>query len=172
MTNENNGEDYEGDEGKEGENDEHQAGPGIGHRANSTSFKKGQSGNLSRRPKGSRNRKRILADVTSARVSATHNGKRVKKSKYELSLTQLANKAASGDLKAIALLNDLMLKHGLTGADVAGTTLPQLGPDDELVMADIVRRIRDADPTSGLANAHSGESHLTPHPESEKEQDS
>jgi Family of unknown function (DUF5681) len=165
MTNKSSGDDYEGD-------DEHQTGPGTGHRANSTSFKKGQSGNLSGRPKGSRNRKKMLADVTSARVSVTQNGRRVKKSKYELSLTQLVNKAAGGELKAIALLNDLMLKHGLTGPDVAGTTLPQLSSDDELVMSDIVRRIRDADPTNGVANAHSEESHLAPHPETGKEQDS
>jgi hypothetical protein len=143
-----------------------------GWHPNRTSFTKGVSGNPSGRPKGSRNRKTVLSDVTNVKVSVRENGKQVRKSKYELSLTQLANKAAGGDLKAVAMLNDLMLKHGLTGPDVAGATLPQLGPDDEVVMADIIRRIRQADPATGDLSVSTGEqSNPPPNPEPDKEQD-
>jgi Family of unknown function (DUF5681) len=138
---ENDGDDHKGD--RESDSEGHQK-LGPGHRANSTSFKKGVSGNLSGRPKGSRNRKTIVAAAANAKVTFNENGKRVRRTKFEVSQIQLANKAAGGDIKAIGMQNEFHFKLGLLGSET-GSVLPQLGANDELVMADIIRRIRASD---------------------------
>ena len=127
----------------------------TGHRANSTSYKKGTSGNLSGRPKGSRNRKTIIAAAGNAKVTFNEGGKRVKKTKFEVSQIQLANQAARGDLKAIAMLLDYQMKFGLLSPD-GDFGLPQLGLNDKVVMADIIRRIRASDPADDQPDPTSG----------------
>lgn len=53
------------------------------------------------RPRGSRNLKAIVEEVSREKVSAQINGKTVKISRKELSVRQMAQKAGAGDLKAI-----------------------------------------------------------------------
>lgn len=66
-----------------------------------TQFGKDRPGNRNGRPKGSRNSDTILKKALAARVSVKEGGRERKITKHEAILTQLVNKAASGDLKAI-----------------------------------------------------------------------
>ena len=67
-------------------------------------FKPGQSGNPRGRPSGSKNLKTMLAETLREKVVVTDNGKRKSISKGAALLTQLVNKAAQGDMRAIGLL--------------------------------------------------------------------
>ena len=64
------------------------------------------------RPKGAKNFSTIVNEALCAKVSAKINGKTVKMTKVELSVHQLANKASSGDPKAIAKVIELYQQHG------------------------------------------------------------
>jgi Family of unknown function (DUF5681) len=75
---------------------------GFGKPPKSRRYKKGQSGNPSGRPKGAKSLKAIVRKVVLTLVPAVIGSKRLKITTYEAALRQLANKAASGDLKAIA----------------------------------------------------------------------
>jgi hypothetical protein len=65
-------------------------------------FRPGVSGNPRGRPKGAQNLSTILAQELSAKVEITENGRRRRISKGQVMIRQLANKAAGGDLKALA----------------------------------------------------------------------
>ncbi|MBU3626600.1 hypothetical protein ICN48_10195 [Polynucleobacter sp. JS-Safj-400b-B2] len=80
---------------------------GYGKPPQHTRFKKGQSGNPAGRRKGRANLGTLLNSVLHATVQINERGKRVTKSKLEIALTQVANKAATGDLKAIAMITRL-----------------------------------------------------------------
>jgi hypothetical protein len=64
------------------------------------------------RPKGSKNLATIVNETFGAKVPAKINGKTKKVSKIELTVLQLANKASSGDPKAIAKALELYQQHG------------------------------------------------------------
>jgi hypothetical protein len=74
---------------------------GRGHPPKHTQFRKGTSGNLKGRPKGSKNLSTLLTEAADDRVSATIAGKARNISKLQATAMQLATKAASGDLAAI-----------------------------------------------------------------------
>lgn len=74
-------------------------------------FKKGVSGNPKGRPRGSRNQSSLFEDIVNAPVPVTENGKRKIITKREASLIQLANKAASGDLRATKMLEDMYERY-------------------------------------------------------------
>ena len=101
--------------------------PKIGYRSPPTSRRFGEPGGNSRgrgRQKGSRNVSTILEEVLSARITVKDGGKRPRKiTKLDAGLTQLANRAATGDLRAIQMV--LVLTQGMenkrdaeTNADV------------------------------------------------------
>ena len=64
------------------------------------------------KPKGAKNMKTIVNLATAVKVTTKINGKVKKISKLELSVHQLANKAAGGDLKAIEKLIALQERYG------------------------------------------------------------
>ena len=70
-------------------------------------FAKGQSGNPRGRPSGAKNFTTLLSDALNEPVIVTENGRRRKVSKREAILTQLVNRSASADLRAIKLLFDI-----------------------------------------------------------------
>lgn len=82
----------------------------IGERDNGGRFRTGLSGNPQGRPK---QRHGVDAAVTRAvqePVIITEHGRRRRKTKLEVAATQLANKGASGDQRAIKLTFDLARK--------------------------------------------------------------
>ena len=66
-----------------------------------TQFRKGQSGNPKGRPKGSRALATIWLRAMNEKVTISENGQRRRITKQEAAIKQLANKAASGDKRAI-----------------------------------------------------------------------
>jgi hypothetical protein len=74
---------------------------GKGKPPRHTRFKKGQSGNPMGRRKESKNVMTLLKKALNERVTVTENGGRRTMTKLEAMLKQLANKAASGDLRSI-----------------------------------------------------------------------
>ncbi len=77
---------------------------GRGKPPKATQFKKGQSGNSKGRPKGSKNLKTIWSHQLSETVPVVQQGKKRKIQKQEAIVTQVINQAASGNLKAIAMV--------------------------------------------------------------------
>jgi hypothetical protein len=73
-------------------------------------FQKGRSGNPSGRPRQAPGIPELLAKVSKQKVLTQGNNGPKYMSKLEASLTQLTNKAASGDLKAAKILTDLITR--------------------------------------------------------------
>ncbi|MFZ1119861.1 MAG: DUF5681 domain-containing protein [Candidatus Binataceae bacterium] len=80
---------------------------GKGKPPEHTRFQKGQSGNPAGRRRGSKNVATLLEQVLNERVVVTETGKRKRITKLEAMIKQLANKAASGDHRAIKMLMPL-----------------------------------------------------------------
>lgn len=81
---------------------------GFGKPPAAARFKKGQSGNPKGRPKGKRNAATVIMRALDAKVIINENGRRREITKFEAAITQLANKAASGDLRALGMVKALM----------------------------------------------------------------
>jgi hypothetical protein len=100
-----------------------------------TRFRPGQSGN----PRGRPNRARIvgtlIARALDETVEATENGRITK---LEAALTQLANHAASGDLRATQIALSLLP----VDQDRPAPRKPKrIGKSDSLVVAELIRRL-------------------------------
>jgi Family of unknown function (DUF5681) len=74
---------------------------GRGHPPKHTRFRKGTSGNLKGRPKGSKNLSTLLREAADDQVSVTIGGKTRSISKLQATTMQLATKAAKGDQAAM-----------------------------------------------------------------------
>lgn len=85
---------------------------GYGRPPKATQFKKGVSGNMQGRPKGTKNIATLFQAIMHERVLITENGKRRKISKVEAALIQLANKAATGDPKSIQTILNISRELG------------------------------------------------------------
>ena len=116
---------------------------GYGKPPQHTRFQPGKSGNPQGRPKGAKNLATIVNNAIKEKVVVTENGKRKKKSKLEVAIMQLVNKAAVGDHKALTqLLSLVQIIENRAEADAAST--PILSEGDDLVMADIGERLRQS----------------------------
>lgn len=74
---------------------------GFGKPPKHTQFQKGRSGNPKGRPKGSKSIPQLVREIFDEKVIVKGPGGQRSITKLAAGLTQLANKAASGDLKAI-----------------------------------------------------------------------
>jgi len=81
---------------------------GYGKPPPHTRFAKGQSGNPRGRPPGAKNMKTLLTKALNELVVVTDQGGRRKVSKREAIITQLVNRSAKADLKAIQILLGLL----------------------------------------------------------------
>ena len=116
---------------------------GFGMPPKETRFKPGQSGNPHGRPKGTLNLATAVRKASRERITVIVNGKPRQVSKLEAAITQMVNRAVKGDPRATQQL--LQLAPLLDG-DAA---VPQGVDDtDRLVMAGIVKRIRQSGPGS------------------------
>lgn len=89
---------------------------GYGRPPESTRFQPGRSGNPRGRPRKQMTAGALLQQALSRRVRIQENGVTKSLSVKEIALTQLVNKAAKGDLRAMKLLFDLIERYcGSTG---------------------------------------------------------
>jgi hypothetical protein len=90
---------------------------GYGKPPRETRFAKGQSGNPRGRPSGAKNFKTLLSDALNVPVIVTENSGRRKVTKRQAIITQLVNRSATPDWRAIKILLDLV-------RDIEGQTEP------------------------------------------------
>ncbi len=81
---------------------------GYGKPPHHTRFVKGQSGNPRGRPPGAKNMKTLLTKALNELVMVTDHDGRRKVSKREAIVTQLVNRSAKADFKAIQILLGLI----------------------------------------------------------------
>ena len=81
---------------------------GYGKPPRETRFAKGQSGNPRGRPSGAKNFKTLLSDALNEPVIVTENGGRRKVTKRQAIITQLVNRSAAADFRAIKILFDIV----------------------------------------------------------------
>ena len=80
---------------------------GYGKPPRETRFTKGQSGNPRGRPSGAKNLKTLLSEALNEPVIVIENGGRRKVSKRQAIVTQLVNRSAAADFRAIKILLDI-----------------------------------------------------------------
>ena len=103
-------------------------------------FVKGQSGNHRGRPPGAKNLKTLLNKALSQLVLVTENGGHRKITKREAIITQLVNRSAKADLRAIQILLAMLREiegHAAGAADAEGFT-----EADEQIIQRIRARLR------------------------------
>ena len=81
---------------------------GYGKPPRHTRFQKGRSGNPRGRPRGSKNLSTLLNEALNERVLVAENRGRRKIAKQQAMITQLVNKAAQGDWRAIKILLEIV----------------------------------------------------------------
>jgi hypothetical protein len=101
-------------------------------------FKKGLSGNPKGRRKGSVALSTLIRKSAKERVIVQENGTRKSMTKDEAAFTQLFNKAASGDQRAIKLMADLMNIHA-AGPEPAAPRFTLTDADREVLTQMIAR---------------------------------
>lgn len=101
-------------------------------------WKKGQSGNPSGRPKGTRGLKTDLRAELISRMEISMNGKRVSGTKQQLMLRTLTARAAAGDVKATRILIDLVLQ--VFGPEDQGGGPKTLSRTDQQILDELLGR--------------------------------
>ena len=86
---------------------------GKGKPPRETRFKKGQSGNPNGRPKGAKNFTTELAEILTAPVSITENGRSRKVTSRMATLMRLRKKALEGDGRAMDRFIELSIRHAI-----------------------------------------------------------
>ena len=105
-----------------------------------TRFVKGQSGNPRGRPPGAKNMKTLLTKALNELVVVTDQGGRRKVSKREAIVTQLVNRSAKADFKAIQIL--LGLLHDIEGDSDPHPSDPIFTEADQHIIQRIQARFR------------------------------
>jgi hypothetical protein len=102
-------------------------------------FKKGQSGNPSGRPKGSKNAASVIKRALNERVTINEGGRRKTITKLEAAVKQLVNKAASGDLR-VGKLFLLILQMAEQDIQETQFSVSGLDDDDQKVVNSLLER--------------------------------
>lgn len=116
---------------------------GYGKPPAHSQFKKGESGNYRGRPSGTLNFATVLLRTLREQVVINENGQRKTITKLEAALKQLANKAASGELRALQLLLALV-RSAEEQSGVPESPKQPLEENDKKVMEEIVRRFENS----------------------------
>jgi Family of unknown function (DUF5681) len=114
---------------------------GYGKPPRHTRFGKGQSGNPRGRPAGSKNLKTLLSKALNQPVVITEDGGRRKISKREAIITQLVNRSAKADLRAIKILLDIVRDIERQSEAAISPETSSFSAADEKVMAQLRKRL-------------------------------
>ena len=115
---------------------------GYGKPPSHSRFQKGRSGNPQGRPSRSKNMTTLLTKALDERVAVTENGRRRSITKREAIVTQLVNKSAAADLKAIGML--LSMIQQMDASAPATTLEPEsFAEADERVLQILRERLED-----------------------------
>ena len=109
-----------------------------------TRFVKGRSGNPRGRSPGAKNLKTLLSDVLNEFVIVTENGGRRKITKRKAIVTQLVNRSASADFRAIKILLD-MVRDIEAQTEPASAETSVFSEADEKVIAQLRARFSKAE---------------------------
>jgi hypothetical protein len=117
---------------------------GYGKPPRHSRFTKGQSGNPRGRPAGAKNLKTLLGEALNEPVIVTENGRRRKVTKREAIITQLVNRSATADWRAIKILLDLVRE--IEGeSEPASPETSAFSEADEKVLEQLRARFTKAD---------------------------
>ena len=117
---------------------------GYGKPPRHTRFTKGQSGNPRGRPPGAKNLKTLLSDALNEFVIVSENGVRRKITKREAIVTQLVNRSASADFRAIKILLD-MVRDIESQTEPASVETSPFSEADEKVIEQLKARFSKAE---------------------------
>ena len=115
---------------------------GYRHPPSATRFPPGRSGNPRGRPKGARNLNAIVAAALGERVAVKDNGRRRSVTKLEAAVTQLVNRAATGEIRATQLLLALVQANEARPPE---SQPGKIADADALVMSELARRFGPVD---------------------------
>ena len=113
---------------------------GYGRPPTATRFRKGRSGNPAGRRRGSKNLSTILNEELEQRVVIRENGKQKTVTKRRASMKQLANKAASGDHRALQMLINYL--QDIERRTVTIDERSQLNEIDHEILQGILERLQ------------------------------
>ena len=116
---------------------------GYGKPPRHTRFEPGRSGNPRGRPPGAKNMKTLLSKALNELVVVTEPGGRRKVSKREAIVTQLVNRSAKADYKAIQILLGMLRDIG--GDSDSQPADPTFTEADQQIIARIKARLRGKD---------------------------
>ena len=116
---------------------------GYGKPPRHTRVVKGQSGNPRGRPPGAKNMKTLLTKALNELVVVTDQGGRRKVSKREAIVTQLVNRSAKADFKAIQILLGMLRDIG--GDSDPHSADPTFTEADQQIIARIKARLGGAE---------------------------
>ena len=116
------------------EDDDYQV--GYGKPPRHSQFRPGESGNPRGRPKGARGLKADLHTELAARHTIQINGRPVRGTRQQLMVMTLATRAASGDIKAAALLLPLIAQ--VFGFEDRGGDRQRLSPADQTLLDELL----------------------------------
>jgi hypothetical protein len=112
-------------------------GVGYGKPPQSGRFVKGKSGNPNGRPKGSKNLDLIVQREARELIQVKEGGKIRKRTKAEVAMKQLGNKAAQGDPRA---LREFFMHVRLSEAAISAGVSPQISREKDQKVLENLRR--------------------------------
>jgi hypothetical protein len=118
---------------------------GYGKPPRHTRFAKGQSGNPRGRPCGAKNFTTLLEEALNEPVTVTENGGRRKVSKRQAIITQLVNRSATADFRALKLLFDIV-RDIERQTEPASPETAEFSEADEKVLGQLRSRFSKGEP--------------------------
>jgi hypothetical protein len=118
---------------------------GYGKPPRQTRFAKGQSGNPRGRPRGAKNFTTLFEEALNEPVTVTENGGRRKVSKRQAIVTQLVNRSATADFRAIKLLLDIV-RENERHTEPASPETAEFSEAEEKVLQQIRSRFSKGEP--------------------------
>ena len=106
---------------------------GYGKPPRETRFVKGRSGNPRGRPRGAKSFNTLLTDKLNEPVTVAENGGRRKISKREAIVTQLVNRSAAADFRAIKILLDFLRDIERQTEPISSETAEFSEADDKVI---------------------------------------